>query len=118
MHYFRLRPSTIPGAGVGVFAETAIPAGARLPELFDPGDVVRLTWAEFAALDVPAEVKENFAVRHDDACYLPASLNRPSPGWYLNDAPDPNLAHDPEYEYFALRAIAPGEELLIRYDDL
>lgn len=118
MHYFRLRPSTIPGAGVGVFATAAIRAGTPLPELFDPEDVRTLTWGEFAALDAPPEVKENFAVRYPDACYLPADLNRPSPGWYLNDSPDPNLGRDAGYNYFALRAIAAGDELFIRYDDL
>ena len=33
-------------------------------------------------------------------------------------AQDPNLAHDDEYQYHAVRDIAAGEELFIRYDDL
>lgn len=118
MHYFRLKPSTIPGAGVGVFAASNIPAGAVLRGLFADDDVCFLTWAEFAALEVPAEVKENFAVRYDDGCYLPLDFGRASVGWYLNDGRDPNLAHDPEYVYFALRAIRAGEELFIDYDRL
>jgi SET domain-containing protein len=115
---FRLKPSTVPGAGVGVFAVVPIPMGARLDALFAPDDVRRLTWDEFAALDVPAEVKENFAVRYEDECYVPLDFNRLSVGWFLNDSDAPNLAHDAEYNYFALRDIAAGEELFIRYDDL
>ena len=118
MQFFRLRPSTIAGAGVGVFAVTNIPKGAVLKELFDGDDVRRLSWAEFAALDAPAEVKENFVTRYETECFLPKCLNRMSVGWYLNDSDDPNLAHDANYEYFAVRDIAAGEELLIRYDDL
>jgi hypothetical protein len=118
MHHFRLKPSAIPGAGVGVFATADIPAGAVLHELFAADDVRFLTWAEFAALDVPAEVKENFAVRYDDGAYLPLDFNRLSVGWYLNDSRDPNLAHDADYVYSALRAIGAGEELVIDYDRL
>ena len=118
MFYFRLKPSTIPGAGIGVFATADIPRGEVLKELFAPDDVQRLSWAEFAALDLPAEVKDHFATRYDDACYLPRSLNRMSVGWYLNDSEEPNLAHDADYDWHALRDIRAGEELLIRYDDL
>ena len=118
MHYFRLKPSTIPGAGVGVFATTDIPKGTVLKELFAEDDVRRLTWAEFADLGVPDEIKENFVTRYETECFVPRVFNRLSVGWYLNDSPEPNLAHDANYDYFALRDIAAGEELLIRYDDL
>ncbi|MBY0458090.1 MAG: SET domain-containing protein-lysine N-methyltransferase, partial [Gemmataceae bacterium] len=79
---------------------------------------VELTPAAFDALAVPIEVKENFAVWYDDARYVPRDFNRLSAGWFLNDSDDPNLAHDAEYTYFALRDIAAGEELFIRYADL
>ena len=118
MMCFRLRPSTISGAGVGVFAVTAISKGTNLMELFAPDDFRRLTWAEFAALDAPSEVKENFATRYETECFVPRDFNRISVGWYLNDSEEPNLAHDESYNYFAVRDIAAGEELLIRYDDL
>ncbi len=117
-HHFRLKPSAIPGAGVGVFATADIAAGAVLRDLFADDDVRFLTWAEFAALDAPAEVKENFAVRYDDGAYLPLDFNRMSVGWFLNDSRDPNLAHDADYVYYALRALRAGEELLIDYDEL
>ncbi|MBA4192210.1 MAG: hypothetical protein C0467_29935 [Planctomycetaceae bacterium] len=118
MLYFRLKPSTILGAGVGVFATTDIAKGAYLEGLFGNDDVRRLTWEEFAALDVPAEVKENFVTRYETECFVPRDFNLMSVGWYLNDADEPNLAHDVNYDYFALRDIAAGEELFIRYDDL
>jgi hypothetical protein len=118
MHVFRLKPSTIPGAGVGVFATADIPAGTPLPELFAADDVRFVPWPEFPALPEPAEVAENFAVRYDDGAYLPRDFNRISVGWFLNDSREPNLPHDAEYVYSALRNIAAGEELLIDYDRL
>jgi uncharacterized protein len=118
MHYFRLKPSTIPGAGIGVFATTPIPRGTILHGLFGEDDVQRFTWSEFQTLAIPDEIKQNFATRYETECFLPRNLNQMSVGWYLNDSTEPNLAHDAEYNYFALRQIAAGEELFIRYDDL
>jgi len=118
MLYFRLKPSTIVGAGVGVFASTDIANGTFLEGLFGSDDVRRLTWEEFAALDVPTEVKENFVTRYETECFVPKDFNLMSVGWYLNDADEPNLAHNANYDYFALRDIAAGEELFIRYEDL
>ncbi|MCE9561049.1 MAG: SET domain-containing protein [Planctomycetes bacterium] len=118
MLHFRLKPSTIPEAGVGVFATTNIPQGTMLRELFGDDDVRRLSWEEFAAWDVPEDVKEHYVTRYETECFVPKDLNRMSVGWYLNDSETPNVAHDANYNYFALRDIAMGEELLIRYDDL
>lgn len=101
-----------------MFATADIPKGALLAGLFGADDVRRLSWAEFAALDVPVEVKENFATRYEAECFVPRCFNQISAGWYLNDSPEPNLTHDANYDYYALRDIAAGEELLIRYDDL
>lgn len=115
---FRLKPSTVAGAGVGVFATAHIPRGTALTGLFAADDVRRLTWAEFAALDAPAEVKETFATRYEGECFVPRDFNRMSVGWYLNDSDAPNLGRDAEYNYHAIRDIAAGEELFIRYDDL
>ena len=101
-----------------MFATADIPRGTALRELFGDDDVRRLTWEEFAAWDVPHEVKENFVTRYETECFVPRDFNRMSVGWYLNDSEEPNLAHDADYNYFALRDVAAGEELLIRYDDL
>ncbi len=116
MFHFRLKPSGIAGAGVGVFATADIPRGTYLRELFGADDVRTLTSEEFAALDLPAELKDNFPVRYDNECYLPRDFNRMSIGWFLNHSPDPNLAHDANHDYYALRDVAAGEELLIDYD--
>jgi SET domain-containing protein len=118
MFYYRLKPSTIPGAGVGVFATNDIPQGTMLKDLFGADDVIRFSKEEFAALELPDEIKDNFAVQYETECFLPKAINRMSVGWYLNDSPEPNLGHDSSYNYFALRDIAAGEELLIKYDDL
>jgi hypothetical protein len=116
--FFRLQPSSIPGAGVGVFATADVPAGTPLPGLFAADDVRFLSPAEFAALDLPAAFKDHYPVHFPDGVYLPVDPNRMSAGWYLNHSPTPNLAHDPEYVYFTLRDVRAGEELLIDYDQI
>ena len=118
MLYYRLRPSNIEGAGVGVFTTVDVPRGTVMAGLFEDEDVRFLSWAEFDALGLPADIKDNFPVRYDDGCYIPRDFNRMSVGWFLNHSPEPNLAHDPEYHYYPLRDLAAGEELLINYDDL
>ncbi|MDB5313899.1 MAG: hypothetical protein JWO38_8101 [Gemmataceae bacterium] len=118
MLYFRLKQSGIVGAGVGVFATMDIPRGTVLKGLFGDEDVRWLSWEAFAALDLPADLKDHFPVRYDTGCYLPRDFNRMSVGWFLNHSPEPNLAHDPGYDYYALRDLVAGEELLINYDDL
>ena len=118
MHVFRLKPSMVPDAGVGVFATADIPKGTVLPELFASDDWRFVPWAELPALNLPADVTDHFPVRYETGCYLPRDFNRPSVGWFLNDATEPNLGHDPECVYHALRDIAAGEELFIHYDHL
>lgn len=118
MAFFRLQPSSVPGAGVGVFATADIPAGTALPGLFAADDVRFVSPAEFAALDLPAAFKDHYPVHYPDGCYLPVDPNRMSAGWFLNDSADPNLGHDADYVYHTLRAVRAGEELFIRYADL
>lgn len=113
---FRLKVSTISGAGVGVFATHTIEAGTPLPELFGDDDCRWVTAAEFESLGLPEEIVSNFPIQYEDGYSLPLDFNRMSIGWYLNHGP-PNIAHR-EWNYYALRHIDAGEELFIDYDQL
>lgn len=115
---FRLKKSTIDGAGIGVFTTAHIKEGENLKTLFNENDVRWVSIEEYQKLRVSEELKDNFAIQYDDGYSMPADFNCMSVGWYLNHAVNPNLHFDEEYEYFASRDIHPNEELFIDYDRL
>lgn len=41
-----------------------------------------------------------------------------SVGWFLNHSDEPNAENDEHYEYFAIKDIPKGAEILIDYDKL
>jgi hypothetical protein len=119
----RLRPSKIHKGGVGVFAITLIKKDAPLFR----GDNPEMRWVSERSLPKrPKEVRrlyEDFAVRKlkYGRYGCPSSFNRLTVSWYLNEAKTgtpPNVRGDPDtYDFFALRDIRPGEELVVKYSD-
>ena len=116
--YVRLGPSEI--HGIGVFAIRPIPAGTRL--FADDG--VPLVWVSRAALEraapSPAQRRlyHDFGINRGDTIGCPASFNNLGPSWYLNEPPpggSANVRSGPDFEFFASRDIAEGEELTIDY---
>ncbi len=108
--------------GIGVFAIRPIPRGTNVFE----SDSIEIVWVKKSALDeakVGAAQRafyEDFAIDGGDRYGCPADFNHLTPGWYLNQ-PSPgecaNVASDPMLNFIALRDIAEGEELTIRYSD-
>ncbi len=41
-----------------------------------------------------------------------------SVGWFLNHSNEPNAENDEHYDYYAIRDIPKGAEILIDYDKL
>lgn len=104
---FDLRPSAIPGAGLGVFARAALPAGAELEVV---GVLVRR--------DSVADRATHFADHHKfvvgaDLLLIPTGL-----GGMVNHAADANLERVELPGRVVLRtrqAVAAGEELVFAY---
>lgn len=106
--------------GVGVFALRAIPAGTSV----FASDDAPIRWIDRAAIEA-ADIGEaeralyrDFAIQRADMIGCPADFNRLTVGWYCNEpAPgaEPNLAASPACDMIALRDIAAGEELTLRY---
>lgn len=115
---FRLKVSTIKGAGIGVFSVTHITKGEKLNTLFNDEMIKWVSAEEYDGLEIAHELKENFSIKFDDGYSMPADFNRICVGWYLNHSDNPNLNFNDEYEYYASRDIHPGEELFINYDHL
>lgn len=118
----RLHKSQIDDGGVGVFAIKEIKKGTRLFQ----GDIDEMLWIDEDQIPKgPREIRalyNDFAVIDKERHYgCPKNFNRLTMAWYINEARNgraPNVRGDPEtYEFYALRNIHKGEELITKYDD-
>ncbi len=106
---FEVRPSSVPGAGLGVFARADLPAGAELEVV---GVLVRR--------DTAADRCTHFADRHKfrvgaDLLLIPVGV-----GGLVNHAADANLERVEFPGRVVLRTrrpVAAGEELFFAYSD-
>jgi uncharacterized protein len=110
---FILKPSTIAGAGVGVFAVEDIKRGTIMSSLFPDGFVSK----ERNSDELPELFKGYSIAKEGDIYATPRQFNRMEIGWYLNHSLSPNIKHDGKV-YSAIRDIGVGEELFINYNDL
>jgi SET domain-containing protein len=110
---FMLGPSAITGAGVGVYATQDIAAGSFLAVL-PPGYKSRRRHE--------SELHQHFhkycEAEEGDYWRTPDDFSRMEIGWYINHSFNPNATCNEADEYYALRDIVAGEEILIDYNDL
>ncbi len=108
--YTRLRPSKI--HGVGVFAIRPIPKGTLL--FSSDEEICWIEGKEIAKLPKTLrELYEDFCIIKDGRYGCPRNFNDLTMGWYLNDSTTPNIVVDEDYNLWAVRDIAEGEELTI-----
>jgi len=105
---FEARPSAVAGAGLGVFARVALPAGATL-------EVVGVYVRRGSVADRCTHFADRHKFRVGDALLIPVGL-----GGLVNHSPAPNLekvfAGDRVW-LRALRPLAAGEEVFFCYPD-
>ena len=102
--------------GVGLIAVRNIKKGTKL----FGGDDSGMVWVEKKEIArLPKEAKRlytDFGVLKDGRYGCPLSFNQLTPAWYLNDSKTaPNVRCDANYDFFALRNIKAGEELMADY---
>lgn len=105
---FEVRESTLPGAGLGVFARADLPAGAVL-------EVVGVLVRRESVSDRCTHFADRHKFRVGDKLLIPVGL-----GGLVNHSTDPNLEKhlDGDRVFFrTLRPVAAGEELFVRYPD-
>jgi uncharacterized protein len=113
----RLAPSTIPDAGVGLFAAAPIPVGTVI-WCFDEGFDLRLPVQQVARQAekdplLPGIVGRAAYIRHNDPGHFLWFLDD---GRFINHSPAPNLVVDGDGTITAARDIAAGEEMFADYD--
>jgi len=107
---FKLRPSSIKGAGVGVFALHDINPNVWLA-LKPKGKVGVNRKKE----DIPEELLDHCIEDSDGSYICPPEFNHMHIVWYLNHSDDPN-AEMRNDGYYSLKAINKDDEILIDYN--
>jgi len=110
-----LRASTI--HGVGVFAVEKIKKGLKIP-LFEDDDYRFIRTSQIKKTGFPKSLIEKYSIHYPKGYSSPKNFHRMSIGWYLNHSDTPNVFHDENHDYFAMRDIKRNEELSINYDEL
>ena len=109
-----LRPSAI--HGIGVHTTTFIADGAHV-RLWQPDDWRFLTFAEAERDPEVWAMRDIYCVTDGTGYHCPLDFHRMSIGWYMNHSDAPNVTSSKElnFEYFAAREIAEGEEIVCDY---
>lgn len=100
--------------GVGVFTDLTVRNGDLLLDLFHPDDY------RFIPLKDQEPLCDRYGIWDEEAqgYHCPAVWHRMSLGWFLNHSDNPNLDHDENWDYYAVKDIDPGEELTVDYNTL
>lgn len=108
-----------PVHGVGVFSIRPIAASAHV-RLWHADDYRFVSFAEAAADPELRELGETYCVRDATGYHCPADFRRMSIGWYMNHSDMPNVRSSAaeNWEYYATRDIAAGEEIVCDYTTL
>ena len=105
---FEIRASTLPGAGLGVFARVDLPAGATL-------EIIGVLVRRESISDRCTHFADHHKFRLDDRLLIPCGF-----GGLVNHSAEPNLekviAGDSVY-LRTTRPIAAGEEVFFRYPE-
>jgi hypothetical protein len=105
---FAVRPSTVPGAGRGVFARVDLPAGAV-------HEVIGVRVPRESVSDECTHFADHHKFRVGDALLIPVGF-----GGVVNHSTTPNMEKVVEGDRVFLRALRPiaaGDELFFRYPD-
>lgn len=112
--YTRIGCSKI--SGVGVFAIMRIPKGTNIFQ-YDNSETVDININEIANIDDGLKkLYDDFSIISNGNYTCPKNFNNLTVAWYLNDSDEShpaNVSCDDQYNFWAIRDIEKGEELLV-----
>lgn len=112
--YTRLGVSQI--HGVGVFAIKDISKGVNIFSVDDKS----MVWVDKKDIEnTDSEIKklyDDFCIIKNNKFGCPKNFNVLTVGWYINSSTNPNVEIHEDENFYAIRDIKKGEELLSNYD--
>jgi len=112
--FVQLRPSRLHRSGVGVFAIRPIPKGRKI----FAGENEEVSWIKKDSIPKSGPIRkmyDEFSIIDGDYYGCPTSFNRLTPAWFMNESRKPNARFDENYDFYAIRAIANGEEITVDF---
>lgn len=109
-----LKPSTIPGAGIGVFAAQNFKKGDHMFKK-EPFRIRKTA-------NIPQAFVQYCIHINDAECRAPERFDALHVGWFINHSATPNIAYlndqTSDYWSYATRDIQEGEEIVMDYNTL
>jgi len=114
-----LRPSTVDGGGIGVFAVRNIMKDQKVADGIHEEDYEdMIPWARFGAFDWDVQKKiMDFCIGTPEGFIPPEDLdfNKLSVEWYLNHSCEGNCGFNDEGDFVAIKDVSRGDELTYDY---
>lgn len=112
----RIKPSTVPGGGVGVFAVRDLKPNTIVGDVKYMSDDLFFPWDEFKKIDKESQgVILTHCIGTVDGFFGPADINHIPLSWHINHKCDNNVGFDPKGNFITIKKIKKGEELFYDY---
>lgn len=112
----RIKPSTVQGGGVGVFAVRDLKPNTIVGDVKYMSDDLFLPWDEFKKIDKESqEVILTHCIGTVDGFFAPADINHIPLSWHINHKCDNNIGFDSKGNFITIKKIRKGEELFYDY---
>lgn len=112
----RIKPSTVPGAGVGVFAVRDLNPNTIVGDVKYMNDNLFFSWDEFKKIDKESQkVIKTHCIGTIDGFFAPADINHIPLSWHINHKCDNNVGFDLKGNFITIKKIKKNEELFYDY---
>lgn len=112
----RIKPSTIPNSGVGVFAVRDLEIGTIVGDVKLMCENLFFSWEEFKKIDKESqEVILSHCVGTPDGFYAPIDINHIPISWHINHKCDCNIGFDALGNFIVIKRIKKDRELFYDY---
>jgi len=112
----RIKPSTVLGGGVGVFAVRDLKPNTIVGDVGYMNDNLFFSWDEFKKIDKESqEVIKTHCIGTVDGFFAPVDINHIPLSWHINHKCDNNVGFDSRGNFITIKKIKKNEELFYDY---